>query len=310
MKNFYTSVFLVFVLTFTTNAQTIFYDDFESYVGGVIPTCEIWSAWNGDPNNGSGIIVVDDIAIDNQSGYIGPGSVQDVLMVLGNQTSEDYTVQWEMYITAGSTGYFNIQGMTETNATTGCQEASASGGGSFNSSNLYFNNSGAAPGVFEDQTTGETGTYPEDAWFTVSIYFDLTVSTPTYIITIDGGVVNANPVPFQADTTLGAIDFFSIDANNNFWLDDVLFTGGTLGIEDNFTANNFSVSPNPVKDVLNIRSTNTVDMIQVYDLLGKLVLETTPEIISPSLNMSELSSGIYLVKVTIGDVSKTVKIIK
>ncbi len=515
MKNCYTSVLLIFVLAFTSNAQTIFYDDFESYPIGQVPTCEIWSTSDGDPGNGGGILVVNDISIDNQSGYVGPGSVQDVMLDLRNQTSGEYTLQWEMYITGGSTGYFNIQGMTEINISTGCQ--AFDNNGVFNSSNIYFNNAGAAPGVVEDQTTGETGTYPEDSWFPVSIYFDLTVSPPTYQMTVDDNLVNANPVGFQDDEVLGGIDFFSIDANNHFWLDNVHYYSGTPGpivFEDDFESydlgdmgtqnpfiwstwdgdpasgggiiittnggsqvgyigpnsgqdallilgnitagiyqldflmyitggstgyfniqgetetntntgyqgagngglgvfnsgnlyfnqgggapgtfedqttgetasypedvwfpvsiyfdvdnlnytitingnvvnsnpvpfqeddtlgaiNFFSIDannnywlenlfyfeplifdvedfspaditlfPNPVTDILNIQSATVIDEIRVYDVLGKLVIEATPETISPSLDVHQLSEGVYLVKVTIGNTSKTVKIIK
>jgi len=309
MKRFYLLTLAACTLSLSVNAQIID-DDFEFYTLGDmgLQNTAVWSTWGGVPDDGSNIIVVDDITKDAKAGYIGPGSVQDCLLLLGNVTSGDYTVQFEMYITGGSTGYFNIQGATE-DPGTGFQGAGNGGGGVFNSSNLYFNNAGGAPGVFEDQTTGETGTYPEDAWFTVSVYFD--VDALTYEITIDGTLINTGaPVPFQGDTTLGALDLFSIDASNNYWVDNVLFVNGTIQGTDDFAAGNFSVYPNPVTDILNIRSTNTVDAIAVYDVLGKLVLSTTPDTISPSINMSALTSGVYLVKVTIGDASKTVKVIR
>ncbi len=308
MKKIYLLALAAFTLSLGVNAQII-EDDFEFYALGDMglqnPT--VWSVWSGVPDDGSNLLVVDDIAQGVQSGYVGPGSVQDVILVLGNETSGDYHVVFDMYITGGSTGYFNIQGETE-DPGTGFQGAGAGGGGVFNSSNIYFNNAGAAPGVVEDQTTGETGTYPEDAWFPVSIYFD--VDALTYVMTVDGTDVNAAPVPFQADATLGGIDFFSIDANNNYWLDNLIFDLGPLVGTDDFSATNFSVYPNPVQDVLNIRSAAAVDAIAVYDVLGKLVLETTPDAISPSIDMSVLNSGAYLVKVTIGGASKTVKVIK
>jgi len=303
MKKIYLLALAAFALSFTVNAQII-EDDFEFYdlgdMGNQNPG--VWSTWSGVPDDGSNIIVADDNTIDDQSGYVGPDSVQDVMLLLGNETSGDYTLAFEMYVTSGSTGYFNIQGETESGG------AGAGGTGVFNSSNLYFNNAGGAPGVFEDETTGETGTYPEDAWFPVSIYLD--VDGLTYVISIDGSAVNAVPVPFQADATLGGIDFFSIDAQNNYWIDNVLFVNGTIGASDDFSADKFSVYPNPVQDVLNIRSTTSVDAIAVYDVLGKLVLEATPDAISPSVDMSALTSGAYLVKVTINGASKTVKVIK
>ena len=122
-------------------------------------------------------------------------------------------------------------------------------------------------------------------------------------------MVNLTPVPFQADTTLGGINFFTISANNSMWLDNILFVEGVLG-NDDFRANNFSIYPNPIIDVLNIRSANVVDAIAIYDVSGKLIIETAPDIISPSINVNTLTSGVYLVKITIGDDSKTVKVVK
>ena len=308
MKKNYLLALAALVLSFAGNAQLIT-DDFESYPLGSmdLQNPSVWSAWSGQPDDGSNITVVDNIVFSGtKSGYIGPNSVQDCLLLLGNQVSGDYTLQFQMYISAGNTGYFNIQGQTE-DPGTGYQGAGAAAAGVFNSSDIFFNNAGAAPGVVEDVTTGETATYPEDAWFPVSIYFD--VDALTYLMTVNGVDVNAIPVLFQGDTTLGAIDFFSVDARNNYWIDDILFVNGILGVDD-FVTNNFSVYPNPVTDILNIRSSSTIDAIIVYDILGKLVLEATPNAISPSVNMSTLNSGSYLVKVTIGDASKIVKIIK
>lgn len=304
MKKIYLLALAAFALSFTVNAQ-ILEDDFEFYALGDmgLQNPAVWSTWSGVPDDGSNITVVDDEAASGvQSGYVGPDSVQDVMLLLGNETAGDYTLAFNMYVSGGSTGYFNIQGETEAGG------AGAGGAGVFNSSNLYFNQAAGDPGVFLDETTGETGTYPEDAWFPVSIYFD--VDALTYVITMNGSVVNAVAVPFQADATLGGIDFFSIDANNNYWVDDVIFVNGTLVANDDFSADKFSVYPNPVQDVLNVRSTTSVDAIAIYDVLGKLVLETTPDAISPSVDMSALTSGAYLVKVTIDGASKTVKVIK
>jgi len=295
------------IIAFSGNAQII-EEDFEFYVLGDmgIQNPSVWSVWNGDPEAGGGIIVGDD-GSGGQLGYIGPDSVQDALLLLQNQSFGNYTLQFEMFIPAASTGYFNVQGQTETNAGTGYEGAGDGGAGVFNSGNLYFNEAGASPGVFLDETTGETGSYPEDAWFPVSIYFD--VDALTYSITVDGTIVNTTPVPFQADATLGAIDFFSIDANNNYYIDNILFYDIFIGVDD-FSRDNFGVYPNPVDDVLNIRSTNTIESILVFDVLGKLVLESHPNIISPSLDMSDLNSGVYFLNVTINGTSKTVKIIK
>ena len=147
----------------------------------------------------------------------------------------------------------------------------------------------------------------EGSWFPVVFYFD--VDGLTYETWIDGNAVHASPVPFQADGTLGAMDLFSIDGNNEHYFDDFHFLNGVLGADD-FSADVFSVYPNPVTDILNISTRAAVDSVVVYDILGKVVIQAKPDAISPSINMGALSSGAYLVQVTIGDASKTIKVIK
>lgn len=307
MKNLCLLPIAIALCTFFGNAQII-EDDFEFYTLGDMadqnPT--VWSTWSGDVLDGTAIQVVE---VDGgQAGFIGPGSVQDALLLLGNLTAGDYCYHMDLFITAGSTGYFNIQGETETNAGTGYEGAGNGGAGVFNSGNLYFNQAGAAPGVFLDETSGETGTYPEDAWFHVQIYFD--VDNLEYTITVDGTLVNIVPVPFQADATLGALDLFSIDANNNMFVDNVLFVEGIIDDIDDYAVNNVKVFPNPVEDILQIRSVESVEEVSVYDVLGNLVFTDTLSGISQEIDMSNLPSGIYLVEITIGVSSRTLKIVK
>ena len=58
------------------------------------------------------IIVSDDFAASGtKSGFIGPGQgPQDALLYLGNETTGDYTLRWNMYVPSGNEGYFNVQG--------------------------------------------------------------------------------------------------------------------------------------------------------------------------------------------------------
>lgn len=310
MKKIYILAALV-AFAFTTNAQIID-DEMEFYdlgeMGAQNPA--VWSVWSGTPTGPSGedLIVTDDEANSGtQSGFVGDGGAQDVLLLLGNQDAGTYTLEFQMYIPAGKTGYFNLQGETENGGANG-------GTGIFNSPNLVFNNTqsangapglgGAYPNIADPDPT-YSWAYPEDEWFTVSIFYD--IAGPTWQMTVAGDAVDAQP--FDADGIIGGVDFFSIDGNNTYYIDDVLFVEGTLG-NDEFSAANFSVYPNPVQDRLNIQSTNTVDAVVVYDVLGKVVLSTTPGAVSPSIDMSNLSSGAYLVNITIDGASKTVKVIK
>ena len=61
-----------------------------------------------------------------------------------------------------------------------------------------------------------------------------------------------------------------------------------------FVNSAFSLYPNPAKSVLNIQTNETIAMklAKVYDLTGKLVIDTT--LTNSSINVEKLSSGTYL----------------
>jgi Secretion system C-terminal sorting domain len=302
MKRFYLFALAACALSFTANAQFPV-EDMEFYTLGEMGTQNpaIWTSWTNDGGvTLDGFVVTDAQSQDAQSLLSEGGAPQrDPLLLLGNKTSGDYTVRWEFYIPTGQEGYFNIQGEIPPLGTPLA--------GLWNSGNIYFNEAGGNPGGITD-TNGDLSSlsFPHDAWFTVDLYVD--VDNLIYNLTVGG--VTAPDSPFAADATLGGLNFFPGCSCSEMYVDNVLYVDGILAVTDVFAGNNFSVYPNPVTDILNIRSIATVDIITVYDVLGKLVLSTTPDIISPRIDMSALNSGVYLVRVTIGDASKTVKVIR
>ena len=69
--------------------------------------------------------------------------------------------------------------------------------------------------------------------------------------------------------------------------------GATLAVE-NFTNSNFSIYPIPSKNILNIKTNGnlTMKLAQVYDLNGKMVLET--KLTSTTIAIDSLSQGTYI----------------
>ncbi|MBT0608266.1 T9SS type A sorting domain-containing protein [Aequorivita echinoideorum] len=316
MKKIYLLAFALGAFAFSSNAQII-NDDLESYSLGPVHE-DHWSSWSGDAGAEDLIIQTAFANSGTQSGVIGPGDVpnggpQDALLLLGNRTSGTYYLRFQMYIPAGKSGYFNFQGTTTANGGAGTSTTTGNQG-IFNSPNLVFNNAqsasgapglGGAYGNIDDADPIYTWTYPEDQWFPVDITFN--VDAGLWTMTVAGDEIPSQL--FDDENVLGGIDFFAIDPNNEYYIDDVLFDDEVLGTND-FSADAFSVYPNPVKDILNISSKAAVDSVVVYDILGKQVLSAQPNAISPKVDMSGLTSGAYLVNVTIGNASKTVKVIK
>lgn len=84
-----------------------------------------------------------------------------------------------------------------------------------------------------------------------------------------------------------------------------------LSVNDEVKRNQtFKAYPNPVKDILNIDSQTKVESVEMYDLSGKRVLNTEINSLKFNVNLSELSTGIYILKAQTEDGPKTVKIIK
>ncbi|GGI56411.1 T9SS type A sorting domain-containing protein [Winogradskyella haliclonae] len=81
-----------------------------------------------------------------------------------------------------------------------------------------------------------------------------------------------------------------------------------LSINQN-VLNNTVVHPNPTKDILNIQTNYVaINSISIYDMLGKEVLFTKD--VNNSIDISNLKSGIYLIKITTNEASVTKKIVK
>ena len=87
-------------------------------------------------------------------------------------------------------------------------------------------------------------------------------------------------------------------------------TWGTLLSVKEFTKNTFAVYPNPVKgELINVAINNTVNYT-IYNILGKQILEGQLSESRNTINVANLTKGIYILKLTTktGEVSK--KIIK
>lgn len=72
----------------------------------------------------------------------------------------------------------------------------------------------------------------------------------------------------------------------------------------------FTLYPNPVKDLLNISFAETITSVEIYNLLGQQVIVKSPNANEAIIDVSNLGSGTYLVRVYANDTVKTLKVIK
>lgn len=93
------------------------------------------------------------------------------------------------------------------------------------------------------------------------------------------------------------------------YIDNIyLYKDPTASIDDlDF---NFNVYPNPVKDVLNVISAESIDVVRIFDLTGRVVKQATPNKANFDLDVADLSNGVYLVKLNAVNKEVTTKLIK
>ncbi|MDV7186449.1 T9SS type A sorting domain-containing protein [Lutibacter sp. TH_r2] len=132
-------------------------------------------------------------------------------------------------------------------------------------------------------------------------------------ITNDEDAWVTNTLTFTATTTEVVIyvrSINSIDKNTEVFYDNIsLKEDVTNSIEDNELSKSFNVYPNPANGVLFIKSNQfAVSNVAIFNVMGQKVLEQQ-ELENNQLDVSSISKGMYILKVTSDSKSFTKKII-
>ncbi len=90
------------------------------------------------------------------------------------------------------------------------------------------------------------------------------------------------------------IDYVKVYQNTGLSTDDVF-------------ASRFSVYPNPSSDVLNIRTNENVDKVELYNTLGQSIINKNTA--TNQININEVKAGIYLLRIYSGNKTVTKKVI-
>jgi len=93
------------------------------------------------------------------------------------------------------------------------------------------------------------------------------------------------------------------------YVDNVYYSSEPLSTPE-FETVELKIYPNPTDTNWNVVSTNTITSIEVYDLLGKNVLDANPNVNSYVIDASALPTGVYFARVSSNRGSKTIKLIK
>lgn len=83
----------------------------------------------------------------------------------------------------------------------------------------------------------------------------------------------------------------------------------TLGVND-LELTSLNYYPNPVVSNLTISSQEIITAVEVYNMLGQVVMKITPNVLTVDVDFQGLSNAMYLVKVQSNEASKTLRILK
>ncbi|MDR6967152.1 hypothetical protein J2X31_001159 [Flavobacterium arsenatis] len=82
-----------------------------------------------------------------------------------------------------------------------------------------------------------------------------------------------------------------------------------LGI-NNYALKNVKFYPNPVKNTLNVEAESTISLIEIYNSLGQKIITNTNSSNKLFVDLSDVSSGVYLIKIYSEENIQFTKIIK
>jgi Leucine-rich repeat (LRR) protein len=117
-------------------------------------------------------------------------------------------------------------------------------------------------------------------------------------------------IDFSGNPNLASV---CCDENEVVYLQNQCFLNGndTTTVDstcETAVAGRISMYPNPVTDMLHLDSTTTITKIEIFAMSGLMVMNN--QLDSNVVNLSELQSGIYFIKVYIGDDVSTMKFSK
>ncbi len=86
-------------------------------------------------------------------------------------------------------------------------------------------------------------------------------------------------------------------------------TGTVLSLVDN-SFEGFAYYPNPTTNILNVSAKSNIENITIFNVLGQQLISVTPDKLSAKVDISNLSTGMYVMKATVNGTVGSFNIVK
>ena len=127
----------------------------------------------------------------------------------------------------------------------------------------------------------------------------LLLRVPLLLVVVAAAVVEAaatadTPVVMDiSGVDLGNYDLYAIDAVDNISVATAVEIMSSVGISED-RASQFGIYPNPVSDVLHVMNAESIQKIEIANILGQNVKVFS--VVNDNLDVSDLESGLYFVR--------------
>ena len=81
-------------------------------------------------------------------------------------------------------------------------------------------------------------------------------------------------------------------------------------IIENQSLDKLQLFPNPVGDILYLKSRTPLEKVSIYNILGQLIFKKDMDVMNTQLDISHFASGQYLIKATVNGKTDIYKFIK
>jgi hypothetical protein len=246
-------------------------------------------------------------------------------------------VEFDLFTGAGGGESNNTKGLYVYDASTTTTALKILGGFVFNTKTLilqgigYYTSATAPIGNygFFLGTGGTNLTLPPNEWVRLIVSFDKTSGQivwkgPSFLGQVTGAAAGVDPDKVAFVSRSGSVAatgstaaIVNAAATTAGFFDNLLVTATNIDLlatEDLYVANmSVTTYPNPVRDFINISGTENsrIDGIILTDVNGRTIKNLSFEnVVDVSLNVADLASGIYMIKIYSKNAFTTKKMIK
>ncbi len=232
------------------------------------------------------------------NGMAGASGVQKSLIITGLNPSTYYSFTVTANDLSGNAAANNpiiISATTLANSTLICS----------GTSNLAQQGTFSTGYNYEFQTNGTDvkityGLLDTDKVGVVAILWKQSPFTQTYMTNVSGNIFTSTITGQTIGSTINYAVKFAYAGGLSVTNYYSYVVGSSCALQlDTFSQLNQISFPNPVTNIINITSSINIDKVELYDILGNLVIKN--ETNTNSIDVSSLTSGIYLISVYSGN---------